>query len=476
MLTNSSRALNLLLSAASLFVLCGSVFATDGVFTIPYVTGRPERHPFVGHTGWVDVYRAGYGPSRFARIDAGGKFTLPDPDRPVCLIAMFDKTETPPLIVPRWPVRPGDYEVAIPVEYACVPDGTPKEWDRQYAAKATDFCQSIVARGTQLYGMSLFVGPKFHRLGNKMHLCIHEGGPEQPLMFLNNYRHPDPVWQGNIDRISSGYSTYGVLRAGWRYGNLETVPGKTYTLRAEGYRSHGGNRWQLNAYVRPDKSDGYPDGRAYADNKPLDGDLVCMIFGNSHGQLIENQIAAEDWEIFIPRHRPSTSWGQTFVAHGVSLAGVSFWASAGDTKPVTCEVRIREEGPWGKMLKPVKVATGHESPDRPIIVYPDLPKPLPGYEAWYKLPCQFFQAAWPADEMKLTPGKTYYIELSPSRPLMLYADGNFYKDGYAYYEGLKVDRQAGGQATMHSYRWTLLMNIVTYAKPGGAPLIPATAR
>ena len=49
-----------------------------------------------------------------------------------------------------------------------------------------------------------------------------------------------------------------------------------------------------------------------------------------------------------------------------------------------------------------------------------------------------------------------------------YAYGDYYKNGYAYYEGLKVDRVAGnGRRTFHSNRWTLAMSIVTYAKPGG---------
>ena len=39
------------------------------------------------------------------------------------------------------------------------------------------------------------------------------------------------------------------------------------------------------------------------------------------------------------------------------------------------------------------------------------------------------------------------------------------------YERLKADREAGAQPmTKHSVRWTLAMNIVTYARPGGKPL------
>ena len=462
-----------LIVLAVLAAVCPPAFAAQGTIIVPYVSGRPERHLFTGHPGWVDVYRAGYGKSGSARINPDGTFTLPDPDKPVCLIAMLDKMETPPVIVPTWPVAPGNYEVAIPVEYACVPDGTNKEWDKKYAAVATEWCQSIVPKCTQLYGLTLLDGAPWTRWGNKMHLCIHDGGPDGPMIFLKNYWHPDPYHVVRVERVSSNRGQYGILRAGWRYGNVETAPGRTYTLRAEGYRSHGGDRWKLNAYVRPDVGDGYPQGQAFADNKPVDGDLVCLVFGNSHGQLVENQVMAEDWEIFLPRHRPSDRWGQTFVAHGVSLAGLCFWASSGDQPSVTCEVQLREEGPWGKVIKPVKTVTAHESPDRPIIEYPDTPAPLPGYESWQKLPARLFQAAWLPDELKLTPGKTYYVELLASKPLLLYADGNAYQDGFAFYEGLKVDRQEGGRITKHSVRWTLFMSIVTYANPAGAPLAKA---
>jgi hypothetical protein len=156
----------------------------------------------------------------------------------------------------------------------------------------------------------------------------------------------------------------------------------------------------------------------------------------------------------------------------VSLAGVVFWAGSAQPGEILCEVRIRQEGPWGEIVKPAKVARAHLSPQRPIIRYPDTPSPLPGYEAYYKLPCNLFQAAWLPDELTLSPDKTYCVEIIASQPIMLDADGDYYDRGYAYYEGLKVDQQWHGHATKHSPRWTLAMSIVTYASPGGVPLNP----
>ncbi|GMU21999.1 MAG: hypothetical protein AMXMBFR13_20870 [Phycisphaerae bacterium] len=460
----------MIIAIVALGAALNSALGADGTVTIPIVTGQSGSQPFAGHPGWVDIYPAGNSEGVGARVGEDAKFSLPDPSKPVALIALFDKIETPPVILPRWSVEPGNPDVPIAVEYACVPEGYPVVWDEKYKAKAVNFFQTLTPKCTFLYGVSVFDGPKAAEWGNQVHVSFHEGGPETPAMQLKDREGPDPVVPIPWDFVTSARTDQGLPRAGWRHGNVPVKPGQTCTIEVSGYRSHGGKNFELQAYVRPDGSDGYAGGECFADGKPTGGDLCCLVFGNGHGQLVENQIRSEEWELFIPRHRPSVRWGQSFTSHGVSLAGVSFWGSAGDMEPVECEIRIREEGPWGKLLKPTKTAHGHESPYSPLVRYPEVPRPLEGFESFYKKPCVLFQAAWMPDEISLQPGKEYYIELIPSRPVMLYADGDYYQGGYAYYEGLRVDRQATGQATLHSKRWTLAMNIVTYANPGGKPL------
>ncbi len=155
----------------------------------------------------------------------------------------------------------------------------------------------------------------------------------------------------------------------------------------------------------------------------------------------------------------------------MSLAGLSFWAGTDkNDPPVKCEIRIRPEGEWEHPIGPTKVAVGHASPQRPIIRYPDWHAELEGCAEYYKLPSTLFQAAYVPDEMPLTPGKTYHVDITASRPIMAYADGDYYADGYAYYEGLQVDRVGSNtRRTFHSNRWTLAMNIVTYANREGRP-------
>ncbi len=274
--------------ALLVFIVLPSItIAGQGTLTIPFVTGRPGTQPFKGHPGWVDAYPAGNGKGVFARIDDNASFNLPDApkNKPICLIAMFDKIETPPVIVPGYVNKDGQ-TVLIPTEYACAPEGYPDVWDKQYMHRAHDFYQTIKANCTQLYGVSVFDGPKFVDWGNKINVSVHKDRPDGELIMVTE------AGEGASEHVSASHSDHELPRIGWRHG-----------------------------------------------------------------------------------------------------------------------------------------------------------------------------------DMPLEPGKTYYIEVIPTKPIMMYADGDYYKNGYAYYERLKADRASGaGPYTFHSERWTLAMNIVTYANKGGGPL------
>jgi hypothetical protein len=435
------------------------------------VSGREGLQVFKGHPGWLDVYERGYCKTVSARIEADGTFELPAPRKSVSLIAMFDRNETPPVILPQWPVEPGNFDVPIAVEYACMPNGYPDVWDEEYMKMGTDSYQTFVPNCTQLYGVSVFDGPQVENdHPNRIMVSVHPDAPGSKALLFKDKGSPDPGWVGHWDELTAWDSNKELPYIGWRHGDMPIEAGRTYAIRAGGYRTHGARRLKQRVYIRPDEGDGYAHGNAFVNGKMLDGDLCCLIFGNSNGQIIENQIRSLQWEVFLPKHRPTTQWGQQFVSHGESLAGVSSWASTGAVKDMLCEVIILEEGPWGRKLGPAKICRGHESPDRPVVVYPDTPSPLPGYEEFHKEPARLFQVSYAPDEIKLTPGKTYYVKLAPAKPFLMYADGDRYQLGHAYYEGLKVDRQHVGHTVKHSKRWTLAMNIVTYANKGGKPL------
>lgn len=196
---------------------------------------------------------------------------------------------------------------------------------------------------------------------------------------------------------------------------------------------------------------------------------------------METQIRSEEWNVFLVKRPPVTRWGQTFVSHGRSLAGLCFYATDGTAEHTDCVVTVRQGGPLGAPVGVIKTAPGHNNIKRPLVRYPLKPGPLAGYENYYsgklqeppdlsngdRYDTEQFLVAYAPDETPLMPGQTYYLDLAFSRPVMLYGDGDFYPLGHAYYDGARVDAEPN---LMHGDpRFTLAMVIVTYENVGGAP-------
>jgi hypothetical protein len=121
------------------------------------------------------------------------------------LIAMFDRIETPPVIVPDYdPKRHRD--VPIPVEYACVPGGYPEEWDAKYKLRGKDFHQTIVPKGSQLYGVMFFDGPKFAEWGNKINVGVHRDSPDGELIMVTE------AGEGPAEHVNATHSDHAFPR------------------------------------------------------------------------------------------------------------------------------------------------------------------------------------------------------------------------------------------------------------------------
>lgn len=190
------------------FAVAGSVhvLAAEGRVLVPALTGRPERQVLKGFTGWIDAYGRGYGRGASARIRADGTFQLDTAKQPACLIAMFDRMETPPIVVRRWPDASGGSDIIIPVEYACVPAGYPQEW-QPLMVRATFFSQTFVPRCTEVYGFSVFDGPKITDNGNQIHVFVHENSPDTQPLFIKQRESPDPGMAGRWDMLTGGSPT-----------------------------------------------------------------------------------------------------------------------------------------------------------------------------------------------------------------------------------------------------------------------------
>ncbi len=435
------------------------VYAEEGTIVAPIITGRDGRHAFTPHPGWVGVFPPGPSKGTYATIGANGRFTVPAVSGPVSLIAGFHKMETAPLILSKWSAS-GDLSVDAMglYDYVCLPDGYPQTWDSQYMVRAHTFYQTFIARSKWIYSVTVYDGPKIVWWGNKPSVAICEGKIGGPPIMM-------PFHDSEAKDQTALHTDHAFPRVGFRHGDIELVPGRKYTVVVKGYESHGGKHFDLDLFVRPDRGDGYEPGELYADRVAKGGDLCMLVMGNTTGQIVETQMRSPEWEIMIPKRKPVKNWGQTFIAHGVSMAGIEFWAGSDTDKPIDCRIAIREGGPTGREVGVVKTAVSQDSPEQPLIRYPDNPGPMPGFDAYYKYPFDRFAAAWTADELPLTPGKKYYVDCSFSEPVLLFADGDYYHDGHAYYEGERIDEDK----IFHSPRWTLVMAVVTYENPGGVP-------
>lgn len=449
--------------------------AKKGRVMCPIITGNPDTLPFVGHAGWVDVYPSGNSTGQYARLNEDSSFDLGTVKGPVALIASFDHVDALPIIAPRWPSASGDTDVSLWGDFVCVPPGYRDRWDKEFATTAKSYYQTFIARSTHLYAITAFDGPKVVSWGNKVHGQFRQGGPYGPIIA---HTHID----GAVTEFQTAHHTdHSVPFVGFRHGDIPVTPGRRYAAEIMGYHSHGGERFDMPSYVRPKNGSGYPMGRVFTSaDSPLDGDLCLIVAGNSNGQIVENNIRSEEWDVRMPQRVPVRNWGQDFLSHGHSMAGLVFWASNGSHRRMSCKVRIREEGPSGKVIGSTKTAMSHECPTGPYIRYPDWPGPEKGYEEYYKLKgdpitgddktgyyeyAQIFQVAYVPDEVPLEPGKRYYVELTFSEPVLPIVDGDYYKDGFGYYDGEKIDEDK----VFHSSRWTVAGQIVTYQNPGGIP-------
>jgi penicillin amidase len=453
--------------------------AVSGAVLVPIISGRPERRPFAGHPGWIDVNAAGESSGASARVGDDARFKAPRASG--ALILTLDRMEIPPVVIPRWPGPGGERDVAIPVEYACVPPGYPETWLRDYAVREHTYWQTFVALSRHLYGLMAFDGRKVIWWGNKMTASVYRDRPGGSRI---DFKAPWGVSEN--DNPSAHHTDQGFPRVGFRHGDIDMVPGRTYAVRVTGYKSHSQVNFELPAFIRPDGGDGYAQGEAWRGGARTGGDLCLLLFGSGHGQYIENHVRSEEWNLFIVKRPPVRRWGQTFVPHGVSLAGLRLWGNSGGPDPVSCRIAILVDGPGGRAVGPAKTAVSHDmgvepvlrdTSDRPAgepplamagapaIRYPNEPGVLPGHERHYRLPHDLFQAAYIPDEAPLVPGKTYSIDLEFDRPMMVFADGDFYEPGYLYHDGRRADREPGIQHG--DPRGTLLVDIVTYAQPGG---------
>jgi hypothetical protein len=200
----------------------------------------------------------------------------------------------------------------------------------------------------------------------------------------------------------------------YAYGEMPTIAGRTYYLRIRtpAPADHGVIA-QMDP--RPDYSDPMPGGSLWLGNGTTltpypDQDLGVVIMSDDDG-LITNMFHRQGGGSV-----DGTSVGQTFVARGVNLISAAFWL-ADPTFPVYV-VRVLRDDPAGAQVGTTKRGRVARSGDPEMIV------------------------AWAPGECPLTPGNTYYLEVTRDGGgtfnVALLNTSNPYTNGTAFHNGVAL--------------------------------------
>jgi hypothetical protein len=256
-------------------------------------------------------------------------------------------------------------------------------------------------------------------------LTVREGGPGGAQVGVTR------TWGGNGDQ-----------RLIYGYGDMPTVAGRTYYARIR-TPAAGTGAVIMQMDPRPDFSDPMPGGCLYlGDGTKLtpqpDRDLGLVIMSDDDGLITD----------LYTRHNGTTlsgvsSVGQTFVARGVNLISAAFWLA--DTSVAAYVVSVYQGAPGGAVVGTIKR-------NKPARVTAD-PQMI---------------VCWAPGECPLTPGQTYYIEVTRDGGgtfNSVYANNsNAFPFGQAYQNGAAatgvdlagtfMEEASAGSATMPAVQLT----------------------
>lgn len=240
--------------------------------------------------------------------------------------------------------------------------GYPAFWDD---AGYHEFGQTFVASGpvTMIY-LRDPLNTAFTRT-----VTVHAGGPGGAQVGL-----------------ARTYGNGGDQRLIYGYGQMPTGAGQTYYLRLR-TPAVSTKAVIMQMDPRPDFSDPMPGGCLWLGNggtpTPFpDRDLGVIIMSDDDG-LLTDLFARPGGTVW----NSATSVGQTFIARGVSLISAAFWLA--DASVPGYVVRVFEGGPGG-----AQVGTAKRGKPARVTADPEM------------------IVVWPPGECPLTPGETYYLEVT----------------------------------------------------------------
>jgi len=320
-----------------------------------------------------------------------------------------------PRVVPNVVIHDGavtELNVELDVDYSCCSreDGW-TDWG------PWDWYQTFRANGTAVRGVS------WRMAGSGLY-----NGKTARIRILEDTGQADVRQWRQV-----GIGTDGQLRADsdewvrWPSGQVPLIPGKTYAVNVH---IDGG----LAVYKRDKDADSYPHGRAYdGDGNPKNFDLYMVVFVDKHHQRVTHTRRSSGPGNLAPHG--ATSWGQTFIAHGTSLAAVDLFQANGVEPTFELTWTIRRNGPTGPQIGPEKTVQS----------------------AYFAAGADLSGVSFQPGQVPLTPGQRYYIGVRNPQGRSFTAfyqeSWNRYGDGQAYRNGTALPGE------------DLAMTIVEYTHP-----------
>jgi hypothetical protein len=304
-----------------------------------------------------------------------------------------------PRVVPNL-VIPATGSIDVPVELG-IDYSTFFKNDWTAAANSVWY-QTFVATGTGVRGVAFsYAGnsPSYVQVG----LLEDNGDPD-----VRNWRLVTERIDDTVNDITDNWVRY-------RSPDAPTVPGRRYAIRLMAVGSN------IQPYKRNKDANSYSSGRAYdAAGVAQNFDMNITVFSDNDGTLVTMNKRYQGNGALVDGN---FAWkvGQTFVSHGVSLAGVDLWAAGANYKwDLNFAWRLYPAGvggPSGAQIGPTKITQA-------------------GYQAFG---LGLHGVSYNPNEVRLVPGRSYFIEAEivnpPAESMGFNAcvmDNDSYDDGQAF--------------------------------------------
>ena len=268
-----------------------------------------------------------------------------------------------------------------------------------------DWYQTYTAQGTAVRGVAWMMAGwgQYNDKTARVRILEDNGNP--------NPRNWTQVGHATDGQLSSDTDEW----VRWASGDVPMTPGRQYAVNIH---IDGG----MAVYKRNKDGQSYQGGRAYDQNgNPKNFDLNVTVFADRDQEVTHTSRSPGPGD--LDGSFNGTRFGQSFVAGGRALAALDLFAASGQSD-MELTWKVRRGGQTGTQVGPTKTTRG----------------------AYFDSSTDLIGVSYNDDEIPLTAGETYYIDIfSPygitpytQQPWEQYSDGRAYRNGGATGEDLSM--------------------------------------